>query len=270
MRRPSRPERSARATGLLLGFALCALACATLPGETAHRDGAIRLDYALVGETGPVVVFENGLGNTMGVWSGVFEPVSGFARALAYDRAGLGGSRSDATTRDGATIVRELRGLLAALELAPPYLLVGHSLGGQYVELFARLHPEEVAGVVFVDARHAEFSTRCLEARAERCAPPWYADLLLPAGAKRELLAARETERAIREAGPFPAVPVRVLTGRGQPADMPNLRRAWSEAQADLARLSPLGTQEICEACGHFVQRDEPERVVAAIRSLVE
>ena len=76
--------------------------------------------------------------------------------------------------------------------------------------------------------------------------------------------------QAIRDAGPFPAIPVRVLTGRGQPESMPNLRRAWAEAQADLARLSPLATQEICESCGHFVQRDAPDLVVDAIRSLVE
>lgn len=254
----------------LVALAFGVLACTTLPGRSEHRAENARHRYALAGESGPVVVFENGLGNSMSVWAPVFEPVSRFARAFAYDRAGVGGSRSGASTRDGDTIVRELRDLLSDLGLAPPYILVGHSLGGQFVELYARTHPEEVAAVVFVDARHAEFGSRCLEAQAERCAVPWYARLFMPAGPRGELAAAEATTRAIREAGPFPTIPVRVLTGRGQPPEMPNLRRAWAESQADLVRLSPLGTQEICEDCGHYVQRDAPERVIAAIRALVE
>ena len=253
-----------------LALAFTGVACSTLPGRSEYRGADTRHRYALAGDEGPVVVFENGLGNSMRVWTPVFEPVSGFARAFAYDRAGVGGSRSETTTRDGATIVRELRALLQSLELEPPYVLVGHSLGGQFVELYARTHPEEVAAVVFVDARHAEFGTRCLEAQAERCAVPWHARLLMPSGPRGELDAAEATTRAIRDAGPFPPVPVRVLTGRGQPPEMPNLRRAWAESQADLVRLSPLGTQEICEDCGHYVQRDAPERVIGAIRALVE
>lgn len=251
-------------------LACLGLACTTLPGRAEFRGADARHGYALAGDRGPVVVFENGLGNSMNVWAPVFEPVSGFARAFAYDRAGTGGSRSAAPSRDGATIVRELHALLRSLELDPPYVLVGHSLGGQFVELYARTHPEDVAGVVFVDARHADFGERCLEAKAERCAVPWYARLLIPSGPREELAAAEATTRAIREAGPFPAVPVRVLTGRGQPPEMPNLRRAWAESQADLVRLSPLGTQEICETCGHYVQRDDPDRVIEAIRTLVE
>lgn len=253
----------------LLALALATLGCATLPGAATHRGESSALRYALAGDAGPVVVFENGLGHSMGVWSGVFGPVSAFARPFAYDRAGIGGSHSDAEPRDGATIVRELRGLLAALGLDPPYVLVGHSIGGQYVELYARTHPGEVAGVVFVDARHADFSARCLAERAERCDTPWYVKRLMPAGARRELAAAPDTERAIREAGPFPPIPVRVLTALDRPADMPNLRRAWADAQTDLVRLSPLGTQDVCAECGHFIQRDAPERVVDAIRSLV-
>jgi len=227
---------------ILLVVALLTLSCTTLPGGSEHRGEATRHRYALAGDDGPVVVFENGLGNSMRVWAPVFEPVSGFARAFAYDRAGVGGSRSEATSRDGTTIVRELRALLRSLELDPPYVLVGHSLGGQFVELYARTHPEEVTAVVFVDAGHAEFGARCVEAQAERCAVPWYARLLMPSGPRGELAAADATTRAIRDAGPFPPVPVRVLTGRGQLLEMPNLRRAWAESQADLVRLSPLGT----------------------------
>ena len=78
------------------------------------------------------------------------------------------------------------------------------------------------------------------------------------------------TTRALRDAGPFPPVPVRVLTATGGREGLPRLERAWAEAQADLARLSPWAEQEICERCGHYVQRDDPKRVIDAIRELVE
>jgi len=245
------------------------VACASLPGSTTLGSGADRRSVAVAGAGGPVVVFESGLGNSKEVWDSVFAPVAGFTRAVAYDRAGIGRSRASQLERDGETIVSELRTLLRARDVPPPYVLVGHSLGGQLVELYARSHPEEVAGVVLVDARCVDFSQRCLSERVERCTLPWLSRMFLPAGARAELAAAARTEEQIRAAGPFPAVPLRVLTATRRPADMPNLRRVWAESQAELSLLSPLGEQEICDTCGHFVQRDAPDRVVEAIRSLV-
>ena len=137
------------------------------------------------------------------VWGPVFEAVSGFTSVLAYDRAGYGKSRTSASVRDGATVVAELRSLLRALELPSPYVLVGHSLGGQFVVSFARSYPEEVAGVVLVDARHVEFGDRCEREGVERCTLPLLSRVLMPRAALRELDAATQTESQIRAAGPF-------------------------------------------------------------------
>jgi pimeloyl-ACP methyl ester carboxylesterase len=57
--------------------------------------------------------------------------------------------------------VEELRALLAAQGVAPPYVLVGHSFGGAYQELFAKTYPAEVAGLVLVDPRHRDYSAAC-------------------------------------------------------------------------------------------------------------
>lgn len=262
-----------RAAAVVALLAWCAAlsGCASLPGAAVLGDGATRHAYALAGEGAPVVVFEAGLGNAKEVWAPVFVPVSGFTRAIAYDRTGYGGSRAgdDERERDGATIVAELRALLLSLELPPPYVLVGHSLGGQFVELYARTHPEEVGGVVLVEARHVDFSERCLREQVERCALPVYTRMLMPRGARGELLAAPRTEAQIREAGPFPNVPLRVLSGTRRPENMPNLRRVWAETQVELTELSDQSEQDVCETCGHYIQRDAPERVVEAIRSVV-
>jgi pimeloyl-ACP methyl ester carboxylesterase len=258
------------AVSMLLAACVVLAGCVSLPGTAMLDEGTTRHAYALAGEGSPVVVFEAGLGNVKEIWEPVFVPVSRFTRAIAYDRAGYGASRAGDDERDGATIVAELRSLLLSLELPPPYVLVGHSLGGQFVELYARTHPEEIAGVVLVEARHVDFSRRCVVEQVERCELPAYSRMLMPRGARAELRAAARTEAQIRAAGPFPSVPLRVLSGTRRPESMPNLRRVWAESQAQLTELSEQSAQDVCDTCGHFIQRDAPERVVEAIREVVE
>ncbi|MGZ8290869.1 MAG: alpha/beta fold hydrolase [Telluria sp.] len=99
-----------------------------------------------------VVVFESGLRGTLDKWDKVLDAVSPNASVFAYNRPGYANSEASDTPRDGETIVRQLRQVLKHKGLAPPYILVGHSLGGLYMQLFARLYPHEVAGIVLVDS----------------------------------------------------------------------------------------------------------------------
>lgn len=99
-----------------------------------------------------VVVFENGSRATIDKWGTVPERIARDATVFAYNRPGYGNSDIVSTPRDGRTIVEELRALLRQKGLKPPYVLVGHSLGGLYMQLFARAYPEEVKGLVLVDA----------------------------------------------------------------------------------------------------------------------
>jgi len=82
----------------------------------------------------------------------VLDAVSPAATVFAYNRPGYGHSEATGAPRDGATIVEQLRSTLRQKGLAPPYVLVGHSMGGLYMQLFARRYPEEVKGLVLVDA----------------------------------------------------------------------------------------------------------------------
>lgn len=98
------------------------------------------------------VVFENGSRATVDSWTGVIAALPPEVAVYAYNRPGYGSSEKADTPRDGMTIVEELRRGLQQKGLKPPYVLVGHSLGGLYMQLFARRHPDEVAGMVLVDA----------------------------------------------------------------------------------------------------------------------
>ena len=99
-----------------------------------------------------VVVFENGSRATMDKWGVVPARLAADASVFAYHRPGYGNSEAAAAPRDGRTIVEELRAVLRVKGLRPPYVLVGHSLGGLYLQLFARSYPEEVKALVLVDA----------------------------------------------------------------------------------------------------------------------
>src|SRR5580700_4326871 len=99
----------------------------------------------------PVVVFEAGLGEDTSTWDKVLPKVSQFSHALAYDRAGLGKSDTSSNPKSIEQMVKELHVVLKATRVSPPYILVGHSLGGAVVQLYAHDFPGDVAGLVLVD-----------------------------------------------------------------------------------------------------------------------
>ena len=106
--------------------------------------------------TGPSVIFESGIGATSQNWAHIQESVSEFAHTVSYDRLGLGWSTPAVSERIPSTVVKELRAMLQAAGIAPPYLLVGHSFGGLVVRYFAANYPDEVVGAVLVDAMRTD------------------------------------------------------------------------------------------------------------------
>lgn len=113
--------------------------------------GGYRLHIKEMGEAaGPTVVLLSGRFNPSLFWTAVQGSVAAFARVVAYDRPGYAWS-DPAGERSGERVVAELHTLLKRAEVPGPYLLVGHSLGAIYARLFAKAHPDEVAGLVLVD-----------------------------------------------------------------------------------------------------------------------
>ena len=116
--------------------------------------GGSRLHIYCVGEGSHTVVLDAGLGGFSLDWSLVQPQLAGLTRVCAYDRAGYGWSDPSPQSRTPGQIADELHTLLANAGIQGPYVLVGHSAGGKHVRLFADRHPQEVVGMVLVDARH--------------------------------------------------------------------------------------------------------------------
>jgi pimeloyl-ACP methyl ester carboxylesterase len=148
---------------LLAGLGAIYQAVVTGRGERAHpAPGALvdvgghRLHIVCVGEGGPTVVLDAALGNMSAHWAWVQQQVATTTRVCAYDRAGLGWSEPGPQPRDAQQVTSELHSLLANAAVPGPYVLVGHSFGGLYTQLYAARYPEEVAGVVLVESSHPE------------------------------------------------------------------------------------------------------------------
>ena len=118
--------------------------------------GGHRLHYRCEGSGSPAVVLEAGIAASSVTWSRVQPAIARDTRVCSYDRAGLSWSEGAATGRSMNALVSELRALLTGCGTHPPYVLVAHSFGALIIRAFAREHPEEVAGLVFVDPLHPE------------------------------------------------------------------------------------------------------------------
>jgi pimeloyl-ACP methyl ester carboxylesterase len=115
--------------------------------------GGHRLFIACSGTGSPTVVLEGGLGGGSASFARILPNVASTTRVCAYDRAGRGSSEPASGTQDGPAIARDLHALLAASGNPGPYILAGHSAGGVYVRFFAAAFPDEVAGMVLLDAQ---------------------------------------------------------------------------------------------------------------------
>jgi pimeloyl-ACP methyl ester carboxylesterase len=242
------------------------------------------------------VIFESGYPNDGTVWSlaGVFEGVAGFTRACVYDRPGTMSdehrSRSDATTqpRTAGDVVTDLHALLQAAGESGPYVLVAHSIGGLFVRLYASTYPDEVAGMVLVDA-----SSEDQVERLTQITPPELVDDLVfssqnpPAELTdgypelERILMAESSEQVRTAVGqqPMRPLPLVVLT-RGNPASAEGvfppglsaeeLDDVWYQLQRQLAQLVPGARQIIAANSGHYIQLDRPQLVIDATRAVVD
>jgi pimeloyl-ACP methyl ester carboxylesterase len=126
--------------------------------------GGYRLHLNSQGQGGPTVVMESGNGNFSLNWGRVPREVAKFTRVCTYDRAGLGWSDRSLQSRTAHNLVEDLHTLLERSGVEPPYVLVGHSLGGMLIRLYAHEHPDQVVGMVLVDSSHEEQLLRFPEA----------------------------------------------------------------------------------------------------------
>lgn len=279
--------KGARAVTLLnLGLCLM-LATAAFADDRHARSfvmlGGSRIHYELQGKGSPCLVLVSGVGCPAEVWDAVFPRLARLSATLRYSRAGLGSSTfagTDKRTLDD--LVKELDELLGKLQVPKPFVLVGHSYGGLIIRAFAAAHPDQVAGLLFVDSTFEDYFPvlETLEPRArefEMNSVEKELHELPPGSAVRlevESLFALWDRRALMNDLAAARIPTIVLTSvRVDPDDPLRSNGRFMQARYDAHHrwLNPLawGMHLTTPYSGHFIQFDEPDLIVQAAGMLL-
>jgi pimeloyl-ACP methyl ester carboxylesterase len=122
--------------------------------------GGRKMHIDCMGEGRPTVILDSGLGDSRHSWRKVQPQIAKFTRVCSYERAGLGYSDPSSEPRTSKVIAEELHALLQAASVSPPYVIVGHSMGGYDVRVYTSLFRNEIVGMVLVDASHPDQENR--------------------------------------------------------------------------------------------------------------
>jgi len=277
-----------------------------MPGKLVNLGGR-KVHIHCMGEGSPTVILDSGLGDSYLSWHKVQPGVAKFTRVCSYDRAGLGYSDPSSRPRTSRVIAQELHELLQAAGVVPPYVMVGHSMGGYDVRLYTSMYPQEVVGMVLVDASHPDQENR-FPVELKNMEGSWQREAQFiaytsPFGVPRLMglceegavdraadcngRTARERLAEIRgfpesaaqaaSTGPFGDLPLAVLShDPDKPSnDLPpglakSVNELWEKMQENLAHLSTRGTQTVATNSGHYVQMDRPDVVIGAIRNVLD
>ncbi|WP_208281661.1 alpha/beta fold hydrolase [Massilia oculi] len=215
------------------------------------------------------IIFENGLRATVSGWDKVIDSLAPDASIFAYNRPGYGNSQETGTARDGGTIVEELRQSLKHKGLAPPYILVGHSLGGLYMQLFAKRYPQEVSGLVLVDPLLPGIVKKTEDF------PFWSRGakrLFFSSTVNKEIDAIYQTSEQVLSLAPIDDKPIVILINKPKGATAVGVDfGAFNKDQKtrDLVNGMYPKAKRIVVDSDHQVQRQNPAEVVDAIRTII-
>jgi pimeloyl-ACP methyl ester carboxylesterase len=248
----------------------------------------------------PTVILESGYRNDAEVWSAQVEPgmntvfpeVAKFTRTCAYDRPGtfldanhLSRSSPVRIPRTARNLVSDLHVLLQTAHIPGPYVFAAHSFGGIFARLYASTYPTEVVGMVLVDALSEKVGSGLTTEQWKLYVNFGFTKPTpgLQKYKEIETLDVNASLDQIEKAAvgePLRPIPLFVLT-QGQPfdlspwqplpADFPGaLSTAWHAAQDALVTLAPNAKHVIATKSSHYIQVQEPQLVIDAIKQVVE
>lgn len=263
------PVSSPRTYLLAIGCAFAA-GCSSLPPTQTTKVGHSEVSWVRTGSALTTVVFQSGLGDGMSPWAAVIRRLPSTVATFAYDRPGYGASRpAPEAPRNPCDVARELHATLDATGARPPYLLVAHSLGGQYQYAYARLFPEEVAGILLLDPTHPDHWTSI---QRETPAVAATISALRATVFSATMRAEFDGQSLCLDSAPplTGPVPTRILVStRSEVGETPAFRSVVYRLRTDWLSKLPGATLQPVAGAAHYIQKDKPEVVAAEIRAIL-
>lgn len=250
----------------------------------------------------PTVIIDSGLGGFSLEWTTLQKQLSRYNRVCSYDRSGYGWSEESPNPRTTSVIATELHLLLETAGIEGPYVMVGHSFGGYNIRYFASQYPDQIAGLVFIDASHPEqfermpglvstkendikrkgMQIKLAIPRLSNNFPREYLNtayfLMCNLKARRTQLQELEnfkiSANQVMANDHLPDVPVIVIT-HGKRIWPHNeigdeSEQVWQDLQDELAMLGKNSIHLIADKSGHSVHLDQPLLIYTAISDLVK
>jgi pimeloyl-ACP methyl ester carboxylesterase len=256
--------------------------------------GTHSLHIRCIGQGNPTVVIDTGVGDSLERWEDFQFQVAQFTRVCTYDRAGYGSSEPGPMPRHSQQLADELQQLLKNANVRGPYILVGHSLGGLTLQVFADQYPDLVVGLILLDPSPLAFITgqafpelyQMLAGQAfelQNMAEMARQSTDTEAQAKADYLEAIASEHAalitetasqIVNIESFGDLPLIVIgSSIPNPAFGPEaeaFQQFWIEQNQELVTKSTIGRFVLAEESGHYIHDDAPDLVLEAIHEMVE
>ncbi|GAE25519.1 hypothetical protein JCM9140_1519 [Halalkalibacter wakoensis JCM 9140] len=214
----------------------------------------------------PTIVMDAGYGDFSTVWDSVIIELSMLSNVFVYDRAGLGKSESSSRSRTSYEMVNELKELLTEAKIEAPYILVGHSFGGVNVRLFATEYPNDVCGILLIDSTPEEYREKFLPTMPKEFQLAYNKQFVIE-GTYDEFM---ESLKQLQDSKRKLHVPLIVLSAGKKAHYSKESQLLWNKMQKEISDLSTNSQFIIAKKSAHYIQDDEPEVVVSAVKSLID
>lgn len=215
----------------------------------------------------PTVVFQSGFGDDQTVWNGVHELLKEKLPLYLYDRPGMGDNPAVEGKRDPCTISKELHDRLIASGIKPPYLLVGHSLGGLYQYVFSKMYPDDVSGIVLIDPTHPKNWEIVEQAHPGIAMMIKGMESVGIGGSSRKREFNEQTQCLDQISMEIPLkIPSQLLfSGRADPIANEEYIKEWGKLNQDWIVKLGNAPSDIIWDSGHYIQREDPREVASVV-----
>ena len=243
--------------------------------------GGRKLHGCFYGEGSPAVILVSGHGATQTYWNPVIPDLAAQTTVVTFDRAGNGKSEINDLPTHGLQSAKDLHSILEKMDVPKPYILIGHSYGGDVVRLFASLYPDDMGGMILEDAQHEAVldeqrkilkgrDLEILEEMAARFSPPENPET---EGDYRNI-----TIEQLKNNQRLPEIPFVVLTAGNRSQAMPpvfseeakaKIAKLGVELQKKVVTLIPGGKHIIVDGVGHNIHLEKPDALIGPVIDMI-